>query len=185
LNLRDADRKRVLQRAVMVQDALRGARILWIDDKCGGNDYERAALNALGILVDLASSSVEAETKLTRNRTSTPDNVPTADVGRDGPGEEDDATRYYDAIISDIERGQGEREGIRFFDEEVWGKLGPYRRMIFYVGWLETNEKTPLHAFGITNRPDELLHLVFDALERERAPTLSDAASDALRATAV
>jgi hypothetical protein len=27
---------------------------------------------------------------------------------------------------------------------------------------------TPPGAFGITNRPDELIHLVLDVLERER-----------------
>ena len=38
--------------------------------------------------------------------------------------------------------------------------------VIFYVGVFEPERGVPGQAFGITNRPDELLHLTLDALER-------------------
>ncbi len=41
--------------------------------------------------------------------------------------------------------------------------------MIFYIGVVDPNKGVPVQAFGITNRPDELLHLTLDALERKKA----------------
>jgi hypothetical protein len=40
--------------------------------------------------------------------------------------------------------------------------------VIFTVGRYEPDRGTPGHAFGITSRVDEMLNLVFDALERVR-----------------
>jgi len=40
--------------------------------------------------------------------------------------------------------------------------------MIFYVHKLKPGAGTPEGTFGITNRPDQLLHLVPDALGRSR-----------------
>ena len=38
--------------------------------------------------------------------------------------------------------------------------------MVFYVSVVYQDKPLPPGAFGLTNRPDELLHLVIDALER-------------------
>jgi hypothetical protein len=38
--------------------------------------------------------------------------------------------------------------------------------VIFYVSVINQDKPLPPGAFGLTNRPDELLHLVIDALER-------------------
>jgi len=38
--------------------------------------------------------------------------------------------------------------------------------VVFYVGAFNRTEGIPPGAFAITNRPDELLHSVFDILER-------------------
>ena len=40
--------------------------------------------------------------------------------------------------------------------------------VVFYVGRVDRAAGVPAGSFGITNRPDELLHLVMDALERCR-----------------
>jgi hypothetical protein len=40
--------------------------------------------------------------------------------------------------------------------------------VIFYVGEPDPKKGTPVYAFGLTNRPDELVHLVLDILERKK-----------------
>jgi len=41
--------------------------------------------------------------------------------------------------------------------------------VIFYIGYPDPSKGVPPHAFGITHRPDELLHLIMDALERVKS----------------
>ena len=67
----------------------------------------------------------------------------------------------YDIVVSDIRRGEKEDAGIRFLPEVRAAILAP--PVIFYVG---ESKGTPDGAFGIATRPDELMHLVVDALER-------------------
>ncbi len=57
-------------------------------------------------------------------------------------------------------------EGLRFFTRMRQRNL--HRPTIFTVGQYEPDRGTPAHAFGITNRVDELLNLLFDILERTR-----------------
>jgi len=40
--------------------------------------------------------------------------------------------------------------------------------VVFYVSVVYQDKPLPPGAFGLTNRPDELLHLVIDALEPVR-----------------
>jgi hypothetical protein len=40
--------------------------------------------------------------------------------------------------------------------------------VIYYVGRPNPDAGVPADAFGVTNRPDQLLHLVIDALSRVR-----------------
>ena len=40
--------------------------------------------------------------------------------------------------------------------------------LIFYIGVVDPDKDKPAQAFGITKRPDELLHLTLDALERKK-----------------
>ena len=69
-------------------------------------------------------------------------------------------------MISDMRRGAVEDEGIRFLrkmrDQSI---LVP---VIFTVGRFNPALGTPPFAFGITNRVDECLNLLFDVLERTR-----------------
>lgn len=67
----------------------------------------------------------------------------------------------YDIVLSDIRRGETEDAGIRFLPEASGAMLEP--PVIFYVG---ESKGTPDGAFGIATRPDELMHLIVDALER-------------------
>lgn len=41
--------------------------------------------------------------------------------------------------------------------------------VVFYVGEVDPKKGTPVYAFGLTNRPDELVHLILDILERTRS----------------
>jgi DNA-binding NtrC family response regulator len=72
----------------------------------------------------------------------------------------------YDVVISDIERDEVQDEGIRFL-KRMRDKGIPIP-VIFTVGRFNPALGTPSFAFGITNRVDECLNLVFDALERTR-----------------
>jgi CheY-like chemotaxis protein len=69
----------------------------------------------------------------------------------------------FDLVISDIEREDRKDEGLRFV-KQIRGKPPT----ILYVTNLDRERGTPADAFAITNRPDQLLHYVLDALDRER-----------------
>lgn len=76
------------------------------------------------------------------------------------------ANHSFNAVISDMRRGTVEDEGVRFLkkmrDQII---LVP---VIFTVGRFNPALGTPPFAFGITNRVDECLNLLFDVLERTR-----------------
>jgi DNA-binding NtrC family response regulator len=70
----------------------------------------------------------------------------------------------YDLVFSDMVRGEEADAGIRFLEQ--FRKSDNTTSVVFYIDELDTDKGTPAKAFGITNRPDELLHLALDALER-------------------
>jgi CheY-like chemotaxis protein len=131
----------VLKRAQRVASVLKGAQLLWVDNNPENNLYEREMLRALGISVALARSTSEGLAMLARTK--------------------------YDVVISDMERDGIPDEGLRFLTE--MRTRGLFRRTIFYIGVVDWERGTPPYAFGITNRPDDLLHYVLDVLERERS----------------
>jgi hypothetical protein len=136
----DAARGRVLRRATRDYASTAGARILWVDDTPDGNTPERKVFRSLGIMIDLASTS---------------------DEGVDALGRAD-----YDLIISNMSREGRSDEGKRFLaDIRAAGRPEP---VVFYVMDLDPSRGTPGDAVGITDRPDELVHLVLDGLERVR-----------------
>ena len=72
----------------------------------------------------------------------------------------------YDLIISDMARNNKVDAGIEFLQQlHKENKTIP---VIFYVGTFNPEHGIPPWAFGITNRPDELLHLTLDILERKK-----------------
>jgi hypothetical protein len=67
----------------------------------------------------------------------------------------------WDLVISDIGRDDGRESGLDLLP------IAGRPPLIYYVGRL--SGPPPEGAFGITNRPDEFLHLVLDVLERTPA----------------
>jgi response regulator RpfG family c-di-GMP phosphodiesterase len=125
------------RRVKVVRPLLKSARLLWVDDNPSNNIYERLVLNSFGISIDLAISTEEALYFAGRVK--------------------------YDVILSDMRRGSNPRAGTELL-RSLKGRhiTSP---IVFYVGRLSL-EPGPVGAFAITDRPDELLHYVFDVLER-------------------
>lgn len=76
------------------------------------------------------------------------------------------AARSYHAVVSDMARDSVEDAGIKLLTK--MRMAGLYRPIIFTVGNFNPERGTPAYAFGITNRVDELLNLLFDILERTK-----------------
>jgi CheY-like chemotaxis protein len=70
----------------------------------------------------------------------------------------------YDVVLSDMQRGEDGSAGKRFLPVIQKAILSP--KIIFYVG---SQQEQPPGSFGLTSRPDELLDLILDGLERRRA----------------
>jgi len=130
----------VLRRAEMVAPVLQGARVLWVDDNPDNNLYERMTLDSLGVTIDLAFSTGEALSMLSRTK--------------------------YDVVISDMERNGVTDEGLRLLRQMQ--ERRSYLKTVLYTFNLKPETGIPQGAFGITERPDELLHYILDILERER-----------------
>lgn len=130
----------VLKRAREHLKIFENAKILWVDDNPNNNANELRMFIQLKMIVEFVTSTEEALEKLRTNR--------------------------YDLILSDMLRAREADAGIKFLSQ-----LRPNDEVtpvIFYVGTFKPELGVPGGAFGITNRPDELLHLVMDALERKR-----------------
>lgn len=129
----------VLRRIASNGDALEGARILWVDDSPQNNELEVRTLECLGASVVVAENTGEA----------------VADLRDSGA----------DLVISDIARPERPRAGLE--DLSLLKTAAGPIAIIFYIG-RTAKAGVPEGAFGITTRPDELLHLCLDALERTR-----------------
>jgi CheY-like chemotaxis protein len=129
----------VLRRAHVASKALKGAKILWIDDHPAGNALERQALSSLGVVVTSVESTASAIACLKQES--------------------------FDLILSDIARPGAPAEGVAALPQLL--RVAPTLPVVFYVTQMN-KAGTPLSAFGITNRPDDLMHLCMDALERRR-----------------
>ena len=129
-----------LRRARLVAQAIRGARILWVDDTPANNAWERVMLRELGAEVTAVSQTAAAVDCL--------------------------KAEGFDVVLSDIARAESPREGLDALQQIK--AAAPEIAVIFYVGSLEAALGIPVGATGITNHPEELLHLILDALERRR-----------------
>jgi hypothetical protein len=69
----------------------------------------------------------------------------------------------YDLVISDIERESEGSAGMAMVNEVQRAPFPPI--LIYYVG---RERPLPEGAFGLTTRPDELFHLIVDALSRRK-----------------
>jgi len=133
-------RNQVARRAARLQPIFRGARVLLVNDFPAEMEHVTGILRALGVEVEVATTSEDATSML--------------------------AQRQFDVVISDMRRGETPDEGLRFLKRMREKRV--YLPTIFTVGQYKPELGTPAHAFGITNRVDELLNLLFDALERTR-----------------
>ncbi|MDX2136246.1 MAG: response regulator [Saprospiraceae bacterium] len=116
----------------------RPLRVLWIDDNPDTVMYEAGILQTLGMQVEFAKTSANAHEKLR----STP----------------------FHLILSDIRRNDNPVAGLQFL-QEIQQTSRPIE-MIFYVSTLDRSLPVPVGAFGITDDPNELIHLALDAAER-------------------
>ncbi len=142
----EKDREHAINRARSRRHLFRNRFLLWVDDRPENNINERRMFHALGLHIDKAADTDEALRLL--------------------------AIAPYDVIISDMERHGDPEAGRSFLERRLLEKdvLEANRNtpVIIYLGDFEPNRGTPPHAFGITNRPDTLLHLVLDALEHSK-----------------
>ncbi len=114
-------------------------RILWVDDRPGNNVYERQAMESMGLDFTLAESTAEALQIL--------------------------STRRFAAIISDMGRREGPREGYKLLETlRAHDNTTPF---FIYAG-----SSAPQHrreaalrgAQGSTNIAEELVEMVTRAL---------------------
>ena len=139
-----AERLLVLRRAQRLARLLQGARLLWIDPNPRANRYEIELLRSLGIGIDLARSGDEADELL--------------------------KALSYDVVVSNIKR-IGAVDGLTSLatlQNELKQEGRHLPPVVWYVMSPDPVIDTSL-ALGITNRPDQLLHHVFDAIERTRS----------------
>src|SRR5262245_59165893 len=134
------DRRSVLRRLAWAAPLLRDMPLLWVDDRPQDTQFERGLLKDCGVRVTLATASAEAERAL----------------------RETDFT----VVVTDIKREGSDTEGLDFVARAWRGHF--YRWTIAYTGTPQEGRSVPPHLFGITKRPDHLLHLICDAAERER-----------------
>lgn len=133
---------------------LSGATVLWVDDRHPmQNAYERRAIGALGVAIDTARSTEEAMALL-------------------------DEGLPYDAVISDLSRpGQPAapcQKGSIVRPQAGCDLIARLRARcgdampptIFYSASMQPDYGTPAYSFGMTNRVDQLVLLLLDALER-------------------
>lgn len=136
----EATRSQVARRAERLQSIVENAHVLIVNDCPPQINNVVSILKSLGIEVSMATSTAEALEMMGRS--------------------------YFDLVISDMRRGDSQNEGQIFLRQTIEQNLA--RPTIFTVGRFEPGRGVPPYAFGITNRIDEMLNLIFDALERVR-----------------
>lgn len=139
-------RDQVSRRAARLKSIIQGSSILLVNDEPADMLGVISLLEGLGVDVAVTTTTGEA-IKL-------------------------ELTKSFDAIISDMRRGIVVDEGVKFLTT-LRGQ-GPHPPVIFTVGQYQPERGTPPYSFGMTNRVDELLNLIFDALERRRGVALAN-----------
>jgi CheY-like chemotaxis protein len=125
------------------QRRLQGSRILWVYDRPGNNVFERQALEALGIQVEISTSTDDALEKVDR--------------------------RSYDLIISDMGRPPDARAGYTLLDK--LRQAGNQIPFVIYASSRapeHVREAREHGAIGCTNRPQELIEMVTTALSARK-----------------
>jgi len=134
------DERKVIERAKRRMKLFKGTQILWVDDEPENNLNERRMFRELDCDLDCVKSTDDA-----------------LKVLKGAP---------YDFIISDMARPESTTAGLDMV--KTFHERGVHTPVILYVGEHRPELGVPAYAFGITNRPDQLLHLVLDVLERTK-----------------
>lgn len=129
-----------LRRARRMRGVFEGARILWVDDQPELSDAEERFLRHLGARIERALDTDEAVELL--------------------------EGKSFHVIISDIRRLGSETNGVE--DLPRVRRVAGTTPVIFYTGRFDPEMGRPEGSWGITNSPEELLHLILDVLERRR-----------------
>lgn len=121
------------------QQRIRNSVILWVDDRPANNRFERQAFEALGMHVDISTSTEDALSRM--------------------------QWRQYDLIISDMGRPGDPRAGYTLLDQlRDQGDATPF---VIYAGSRAPEHVTEARrhgAAGCTNSATELMKIVTDAL---------------------
>lgn len=134
------DKEHVLKRASKHLHVFRNAHLLWVDDHPENNLNEMVMFRQLRVKTQTAESTQKALEIL--------------------------KSRHFDLVISDMARGDESTAGLEFLTQ--FRQVDKTTPVIFYLGEFDSEKGVPAQAFGITNRPDALLHLTLDALERTK-----------------
>ena len=150
-----------LRRAAFSDRLRNRPRVLWIDDHPESIATAVDPLERLGAEITLARNTHEATRVLQRRG-------PAGGAGAAGGGHtapRPDAARPtpYQVIVSDIARGSRPDAGVRALPE--LHRLAPGVPVIFFISAVDPDLGIPDGATGITDRTDELLHLIVEALE--------------------
>lgn len=123
------------------QQRIQDAQVLWVDDHPENNRYERETLEALGVRVDISTSSEDALDRM--------------------------KWRPYDLVISDMGRPPDQRAGYTLLDAlRARGDQIPY---IIYASSRAPEHVAEARrhgAIGCTNSATELIGIVSDVLVR-------------------
>lgn len=136
----EGGRYQVARRTARVKDLITRSRVLVVNDAPSEIAHLISVFEQLGMTVKLSTSSDDAMNLLLREP--------------------------FDVVVSDMARDGVQDEGIHFLSKIR--QQGLKQPVIFIVGAYDRGRGTPPYAFGITNRVDELLNLLFDAIERVR-----------------
>ncbi len=137
---RERERTQVARRAERIASFIEGARLLLVNDVPREMSSVVSVLESLKLSVTIATSTEQAVIELR------------------GP--------TFDVVISDMRRNGDEGAGVALLQTMRASQI--MTPVIFTVGRYQPERGVPGGAFGITNKVDELLNLVFDALERTR-----------------
>jgi CheY-like chemotaxis protein len=134
------NRNQVARRSERVKEIVKGSKVLLVNDVPSQMSYVVNILEKLNVKVTIARSTEEAI---------------------------DNLERYsFDVVISDMKRGDEIDAGINMLRRAK--ELNINKPTLFTVGQYDPGRGVPAYAFGITNRIDELINLIFDVIERTK-----------------
>ena len=143
MNSDDQKTKSLITRLQFLEVLGRNVKILWVDDSTQNDKDVIDLLNSIGSEIDFATTSKKAEQLLNEKNFN------------------------YDLIVSDIKRGANKTEGIDFIKHLHSYYSQEIPPTVFYITDFNPELGTPAFAFGITNSPLELVHLVADVIQRQ------------------